>query len=84
MAQANRALAVGLRDGPDAGLAALDVIADDPRLARSTLVPTVRADLLRRSGRHREAADCYRKALELNGSEAGRRFLQRRLSECGG
>ena len=51
--RANRALAVGLRDGPDAGLAALDKVAHDPRLARSNLVATVRADLLRRAGRTR-------------------------------
>ena len=54
--RANRALAVGFRDGPDAGLAALDEVAHDPRLARSNLVATVRADLLRRAGRRAEAA----------------------------
>ncbi len=82
--RANRALAVGFRDGPDAGLAALDGVAHDPRLVRSNLVPTVRADLLRRAGRHREAVDWYRKAMELNGSEPGRVFLRRRIAECGG
>ena len=82
--RANRALAVGFRDGPEAGLAALDEVAHDPRLARSNLVPTVRADLLRRAGRHREAVSWYRKAMELNGSEPGRVFLHRRITECGG
>jgi RNA polymerase sigma-70 factor (ECF subfamily) len=82
--RANRALAVGFRDGPEAGLAALDGVAHDPRLVRSNLVPTVRADLLRRAGRHREAVDWYRKAMELNGSEPGRVFLRRRIAECGG
>ena len=82
--RANRALAVGLRDGPEAGLAALDGVAHDPRLVRSNLVPTVRADLLRRAGRHREAVAWYRKAMELNGSEPGRVFLRRRIAECGG
>ena len=48
-AGANRALAIGFRDGVDAGLAALDEIANDPRLARSNLVPSIRADLLRRA-----------------------------------
>jgi RNA polymerase sigma-70 factor (ECF subfamily) len=81
--RANRALAVGFRDGPEAGLAALDGVAHDPRLVRSNLVPTVRADLLRRAGRHREAVDWYRKAMELNGSEPGRVFLRRRIAECG-
>jgi RNA polymerase sigma-70 factor (ECF subfamily) len=78
----NRALAIGLRDGPDTGLAALAQIADDPRLARSAMVPTVRADLLRRAGRRREAAEAYREALLHNGSQPSREFLRRRLTEC--
>lgn len=82
--RANRALAVGFRDGPDAGLAALDAVARDPRLARSNLVATVRADLLRRAGRQAEAVTWYRTALEANGSEPGREFLRRRIAECGG
>jgi RNA polymerase sigma-70 factor (ECF subfamily) len=82
VARANRALAVGLRDGPDAGLAALDEVGDDPRLARSNLVATLRADLLRRAGRCPEAIGWYRKALQVNGSEPGREFLRRRIAEC--
>lgn len=81
---ANRALAIGFRDGPDAGLAALDTVSHDPRLGRSNLVTTVRADLLRRAGRRAEAARWYRMALESNGSEPGRDFLRRRITECGG
>lgn len=82
--RANRALAVGFRDGPGAGLAALDTVAHDPRLARSNLVASVRADLLRRAGRPGEAVDWYRIALDANGSEPGRDFLRRRITECGG
>jgi len=82
--RANRALAVGLRDGPDAGLAALDTVAHDPRLFHSNLVATVRADLLRRAGRPAEALNWYRTALESNGSEPGHEFLRRRIAECGG
>ncbi len=82
--RANRALAVGFRDGPDAGLAALDQVAHDPRLSRSNLVATARADLLRRAGRPAEAVTWYRMALESNGSEPGREFLRRRIAECGG
>lgn len=52
VARANRALAVGFRDGVDAGLAALETAADDPRLARSNLVVSVRAFL------HRRVAEC--------------------------
>ncbi|WP_204808288.1 RNA polymerase sigma factor [Mycobacterium riyadhense] len=82
--RANRALALGFRDGYDAGLAALEKVANDPRLARSSLVASVRADLLRRAGRRTEAVIWYRTALEHNGSEPGRDFLRRRIAECGG
>jgi RNA polymerase sigma-70 factor (ECF subfamily) len=82
--RANRALAVGFRDGPDAGLAALETVTHDPRLARSNLVPSVRADLLRRAGRRADALTWYRTALAANGSEPGRDYLRRRITECGG
>jgi RNA polymerase sigma-70 factor, ECF subfamily len=82
--RANRALAVGFRDGPDAGLAALDKVAHDPRLAHSNLVATVRADLLRRAGRPSQALSWYRMALEAGGSDPGHAFLRRRIVECGG
>lgn len=78
----NRALAIGLRDTPEKGLAALEKVAHDPRLTRSNLVATVRADLLRRAGRHTEAIDWYRTALSANGSDPGREFLRRRIAEC--
>jgi RNA polymerase sigma-70 factor (ECF subfamily) len=84
VARANRALAVGFRDGADAGLAALEKVAHDPQLTRSNLVASVRADLLRRAGRHAEALIWYRTALDANGSEPGRDFLRRRIAECGG
>ena len=80
----NRAVAVGFRDGPDAGLAVVDAVADDPRLARSHLVAAVRADLLRRAGRRAPAQEAYREALERVGTEPERRFLLRRLVEVGG
>jgi RNA polymerase sigma-70 factor (ECF subfamily) len=84
VAQANRALAIGFRDGYRAGLHALDEVSGDPRLARSSSTAAIRADLLRRSGRFTEAAEAYRAALRLNGSEPARAFLARRLVECGG
>ena len=82
VARANRALAVGFRDGFDAGLAALDTVADDARLARSGTVPSIRADLLRRAGRTDEALTWYRRALEFTGSDPSRVFLTRRIAEC--
>ncbi len=84
VARVNRALAVGFRDGVDAGLAALEKVAHDPRLRRLNLVATVRADLLRRAERPSEALVWYRTALDSNGSEAARNFLRRRIAECGG
>ena len=82
VARANRALAIGFRDGFEAGLAALDDVADDPRLARSNTVASIRADLLRRAGRPLEAAAWYRISLDHNGSAPAREFLLRRLAEC--
>jgi RNA polymerase sigma-70 factor (ECF subfamily) len=84
VAKANRALAIGFRDGFRAGLAALDTVADDPRLARSNTVASIRADLLRRAGLRDEALEWYRIALDRNGSGTAREFLLRRVAECAG
>jgi RNA polymerase sigma-70 factor (ECF subfamily) len=84
VARANRALAIGFRDGYPAGLIALDEVADDPRLARSNALASIRADLLRRAGRRDEAVHWYRIAMDRNGSDPAREFLRRRLAECGG
>ena len=84
IARANRAMAIGFRDGFPAGLAALDAVADDPRLAGSNSVIGIRADLLRRAGRRDEALNWYRVALAGNGSGPAREFLRRRLAECSG
>ncbi|WP_040748666.1 RNA polymerase sigma factor [Nocardia transvalensis] len=77
----NRAVAVGFLYGFDRGLAALDEIADHPRLAGTNLVAATRADLLRRAGRYSDAATHYRLALELTTNDQARHFLQRRLTE---
>jgi RNA polymerase sigma-70 factor (ECF subfamily) len=79
----NRAVAIALADGPNAGLALLDELDADPRLAGYHLLPATRADLLRRSGRFAEALPHYRRALELAPSDPERRFLQRRIDEVG-
>lgn len=80
----NRAVAIAMRDGPEAGLALLDELRGDERLRDYHLLPAARADLLRRLGRAAEAATAYRAALELVGNEPERAFLQRRLREVGG
>nr|WP_066944862.1 DUF6596 domain-containing protein [Microtetraspora fusca] len=75
----NRAVAVAMRDGPEAGLALLDELADEPRLRGYHPYPAARADLLSRLGRFSEAAVAYREALELAGTEPERAYLRRRL-----
>jgi RNA polymerase sigma-70 factor (ECF subfamily) len=73
----NRAIAVGMADGPAAGLVLLDALT----LEGYHLLPAARADFLRRLGRHAEAAQWYRKARDLAGTEAERTYLTRRISE---
>jgi len=77
----NRAVAVGMADGPAAGLALVDDLADDGMLAGYHLLPATRADLLRRLGRGAEAAAAYREALDLATTDPERRYLARRLAE---
>jgi RNA polymerase sigma-70 factor (ECF subfamily) len=75
----NRAVAVAMGDGPEAGLALLDALTADRRLAGYHLLPAARGDLLRRLGRTAEAATAYRQALDLAGNGPERAFLHRRL-----
>ncbi|MET7377099.1 RNA polymerase sigma factor [Micromonospora arida] len=75
----NRAVAVAMRDGPAAGLALLDELADEPRLRGHHPYPAARADLLRRLGRYDEAATAYRSALTLVGTEPERAYLLSQL-----
>jgi RNA polymerase sigma-70 factor (ECF subfamily) len=77
----NRAVAVGMADGPAAGLVLVDALAKAGALAGYHLLPATRADLLRRLGRTVEAATAYREALALAPTEPERRFLSRRLTE---
>jgi len=77
----NRAVALGFRDGPQAGLDALGKVDSDPRLASYWLRPAARADFLRRAGRTQEAAAAYGEALALVRTDSDRRFLERRMRE---
>ncbi|MFF0312241.1 RNA polymerase sigma factor [Streptosporangium sp. NPDC004379] len=79
VAALNRAVAVAMRDGPEAGLALLDGLAGEPLLRAYHPYPAARADLLRRLGRLGEAAAAYREALALAGTEPERAHLRRRL-----
>ena len=76
----NRAVAVAMAAGPEGGLELVDRIAG---LEEYHLLHATRADLLRRSGRHDEAAAAYRRALELATNPMERSFLERRLTEVG-
>ena len=76
----NRAVAIAERDGPLAGLAAMDGL----DLGGYHLFHAARADLLRRLDRRDEAAAAYIKALSLTDSEIEREFLQTRLANIKG
>jgi RNA polymerase sigma-70 factor (ECF subfamily) len=80
--QLNRAVAVAMRDGPQAGLAALDTL-DGEALRGYHPLPAARADLLRRLGRTTEAAASYQAALDLASNERERAFLRKKLTELG-
>jgi RNA polymerase sigma-70 factor (ECF subfamily) len=77
----NRAVAVAMRDGPEAGLALINAIFERGELTEYYLTHSARADLCRRLGRKAEARSSYERALELTRQEPERRFLQRRLQE---
>ncbi|MCP1605671.1 RNA polymerase sigma factor [Pseudomonas citronellolis] len=77
----NRAVALAMRDGPEAGLAALDAILARGELADYHLAHAARADFCRRLGRPAEAREAYQRALALTRLEPERRFLEQRLRE---
>jgi RNA polymerase sigma-70 factor (ECF subfamily) len=76
----NRAAAVSMTDGPQAGLALADRLAGDEALASSHLLHAARADMLARLGRGDEAATAYRRAIELAANDAERRLLEHKLA----
>lgn len=77
----NRAVAVAMAEGPQAGLALIDALAKADDLANYHLLHAARADLLRRLGSKPEAAESYLRALTLVTNDSERRFLERRLRE---
>ena len=80
----NRAVAIGLAHGPQAGLDALDQIGEPPELAGYAYLPAARADLLAKLGRQPEAAAAYLAALDLTDNEVERDFLNGRLASLVG
>jgi RNA polymerase sigma-70 factor (ECF subfamily) len=80
----NRAVAVGMADGPAAGLVLIEELEASGKLAGYHLLPATRADFLRRLGRLPEAGVAYAAALDLVSTDAERRYLTRRLEEARG
>ncbi len=78
----NRAIAVAMTAGPQAGLAIVDAMKDDPAIARYHLVPSVRGDLLRRLGRDSEAQREFERAAALATNRRERDLLMRRAAEA--
>jgi RNA polymerase sigma-70 factor (ECF subfamily) len=80
----NRAVAVSMRDGPQAGLALVDALLADAGLQAFCLAHAARADFLRQLGRRAAARAAYQRALSLARQEPEQRFLARRLRALGG
>ncbi len=80
----NRAVAVAMRDGPEAGLSLVDAILSRGELGHYHLAHAARADLCRRLGRVDDARASYERALNLTQQEPERRFLMKRLGELPG
>ncbi|HYG96433.1 MAG TPA: DUF6596 domain-containing protein, partial [Solirubrobacterales bacterium] len=74
----NRAVAVAMAFGPEQGLAFLEEIEDEPALANYHLLPSARADLLEKLGRHEEAASEFKRAAEMTSNDRERELLLRR------
>jgi RNA polymerase sigma-70 factor (ECF subfamily) len=79
----NRAVAVAMAEGPRPALAIVDALAAAGDLDNYHLLHATRADLLRRVGSPKEAADSYARALALAANDSERRFLEKRLREVG-
>ncbi len=77
----NRAVAIAMRDGPEAGLAHIDAVLEHGELASYYLAHSARADMCRRLGRTDEARASYEKALALTQQEPERQFLQERIRQ---
>jgi predicted RNA polymerase sigma factor len=71
----NRAVAVSMAEGPAAGLAIVDRLAQEPALRRYQWLPSVRGDLLARLGRHAEARAAFLEAAALAGNGRERELL---------
>ena len=78
----NRAVAVSMAHGPQAGLILVDALTSEPSLARYHLLPSVRADLLHKLGRHPEARTEFERAAALTRNTRERALLLARAATC--
>ena len=78
----NRAVARGMADGPEAGLALVDALRSDPSLQEYHLLPSVRGDLLMKLGRHAEAQPEFERAASLTRNARERELLLQRAAAC--
>jgi RNA polymerase sigma-70 factor (ECF subfamily) len=81
VAELNRAVAIAMCDGPEAGLTHIDALLEHGELANYYLAHSARADMYRRLGRTAEARSSYEKALALTQQEPERQFLQKRIRQ---
>ena len=79
--QLNRAVAIAMCEGPEAGLMQINAVLEHGGLANYYLAHSARADMYRRLGRTAEARDAYEKALALTQQEPERQFLKGRIDE---
>jgi RNA polymerase sigma factor (sigma-70 family) len=79
----NRAVAIGMAFGPEAGLEAADALAAEPALKAYPLLPAVRGDLLERLGRYEEARDAFERAAALTRNERERDLMLERATASG-
>ena len=77
----NRAVAIAMRDGPEAGLKQIDELFARGELAKYHLAHSARAELCRRLGRTAEARASFQKAFEVAQLEPEKRVLEKRLQE---
>src|SRR6202043_3757766 len=80
----NRAVAVGMAEGPEAGLSIVDRLMHEPALKAYHLLPSIRGDLLQKLGRHAEARAAFEAAARLTGNRREHDLLMRRAAEVGG
>lgn len=80
--EVNRAVAVGMAEGPEAGLAIVDGLVNEPALKGYHLLPTVRGDLLQKLDRHAEAQAAFEAAATLTANRREQEMLRRRAAEA--